>query len=323
MKKPVVFFIVGPTASGKTDAAVYSARKLDGEIVSADSIQIYRGLNIGAAKPDETEKGGIPHHLTDIVDYLDETYNAARFASDAAEIIKDITERGKAPIVAGGTGLYVNSLLYPLDFTNVKPDSVIRDRLAAEEEREPGVLYKRLAEADPRSAERISRSDLKRIVRALEILEVTGRTMTEQGGDFLNTKQAEIPFYPVIAGINMDRSELYDRINKRVDSMMEKGLFDEVKRLYDGSGRKRALSLQGIGYKQLISYIDGETTYDEAVELIKRDTRRYAKRQIAWFKRDERIRWFDRGDYSDAGGLNDAIAEYFIAERDIYVREQY
>lgn len=322
MNKPVVYFIVGPTASGKSDAAVYSAKKLDGEIISADSIQIYRGLNIGTAKPAPEEMCGVPHHLIDIVDFQDESYNAARFASDAASLINEITGRGKAPIVAGGTGLYVSSLLYPLDFTTVKPDKELRERLIEEEAEHPGVLYERLSSADPVSAARISRGDLKRIVRALEIFEITGKTMTEHGGDFLNSREKEIPFHPVIAGISMDRSELYDRINKRADRMIERGLCDEVKKLYEAAGGKRVLSLQGIGYRQLISWIEGEATLEEAVELIKRDTRRYAKRQIAWFKRDNRIRWFDRCDYPDPVRLNESIADYFIEKRDRYGRNQ-
>ncbi|MCR5610801.1 MAG: tRNA (adenosine(37)-N6)-dimethylallyltransferase MiaA [Clostridiales bacterium] len=315
MKKPLVFFIVGPTASGKTDAAVYAAKKLGGEIISADSIQIYRGMDIGTAKPDEAEKGGVPHHMIDVVDYLDESYNAARFASDASALISKITERGMAPVIAGGTGLYVNSLLYPLDFTSVKPDEELRAKLGKEEEEEPGTLYKRLSENDPAAAGRINRGDIKRIIRALEILEVTGKTMTEQGGDFLNSRGEEIPFEPVIAGINMDRTVLYDRINRRVDKMIERDLCDEARRLYEEAGKRRVLSLQGIGYKQFISYFEGECTFDEAVELIKRDTRRYAKRQIAWFKRDKRIRWFDRGEYASSEELNKAVADYFIGER--------
>ena len=319
MKKPVVFFIVGPTASGKTEAAVYTAQKLDGEIVSADSIQIYKRLDIGSAKPSEEEKGGIPHHLLDFVDYTDESYNAARFASDASKAIKEIMERGKTPIVVGGTGLYVNSLLYPLDFTHAEPNREIRERLSKEEKSAPGSLHKKLSSVDPSAAKRISPNDLKRIVRALEICEVTGSSMTDLGGDFLNEKKAEIPFHPIIAGITMERSVLYERINKRVDIMLQNGLANEAWRLYNEADRKRVLSLQGIGYKQFLSYFDGEATFDETVELIKRDTRRYAKRQIAWFKRDGRIKWFDLTCCQSKEELKKDI-EIWIEERDIYER---
>lgn len=311
MNKPVVYFIVGPTASGKTEAAVHCALEMNGEVVSADSIQIYRGLEKGSAKPSEEEKKGVPHHLIDIVDYTCEDYNVACFAKDAALCIEDILARGKTPIVAGGTGLYVNSLLYPLDFTAVKPDPAIRKRLIEEETISPGCLYSRLSEVDPVSAKRLHPNDLKRIVRALEVAECTGKSLTEQGGDFLNERNAEIPFIPVIAGITMDRSLLYDRINRRVDIMLANGLEEEALKLYLSCGKRPVLALQAIGYKQFIAYFGGEASYEETVELIKRETRRFAKRQISWFKRDKRIRWFDTADYPDREYMNEAIADYF------------
>ena len=196
------------------------------------------------------------------------------------------------------------------------PDKTIRDSLLSEEAQRPGALYERLKTIDPVSAERLHKNDIKRIVRALEIYETSGVTLTESGGDFLNERREEIPFVPVIAGLTMDRRLLYDRINRRVDLMLENGLCDEAWRMYDGCGRKQVLSLQAIGYKQLICYFNGEATYEEAVELIKRDTRRYAKRQISWFKRDKRIKWFDYGDYSDKQELLEAIVDYFKKERE-------
>lgn len=311
MEKPVVYFIVGPTASGKTDAAVACAIAMNGEVISADSIQIYRGLDKGSAKPTEEEKRGVPHHLIDIVDYKDEDYNVACFARDAAACIEDIVSRGKAPIVAGGTGLYVNSLLYPLDFSAAGPDREFRRMLMDEESAEPGVLHRRLAETDPVSAERLHPNDLKRIIRALEVKKATGATLTENGGDFLNERHAKIPFNPVIAGLTMDRAVLYERIGRRVDMMLENGLLEEARMLYENCGKTPVLALQAIGYKQFISYFEGEATYDETVALIKRDTRRFAKRQIAWFKRDKRIRWFDPAEYPDKESLHRAITEYF------------
>ena len=312
--KPIVLFIVGPTASGKTDAAVYAARRLDGEIISADSIQIYRGLDKGTSKPSDEEKKGVTHHLIDIVDFTCEDYNVACFKSDAEKLIGDITSRDRIPIVAGGTGLYINSLLYPLDFTEVKPDESIRQRLLLEENNTPGILFKRLADADPAAGKRIHPNDLKRIVRALEVFESTGKTLTDHGGDFSNERGCGISFTPVVAGINMDRSALYDRINRRVDYMLEEGLEEEAFDLFERAGRKQVLSLQAIGYKQLIAFFKGETTHDDAVELIKRDTRRYAKRQISWFKRDNRVRWFDVGEYASKADLNDSIVNYLKEE---------
>ena len=311
MPKPRVYFIVGPTASGKTDAAVSAALAMNGEVVSADAIQIYRGLDKGSAKPTEEEKRGVPHHMIDIVDFTCEDYNVACFAGDAAECINDILSRGKTPIVAGGTGLYVNSLLYPLDFTEVKPDRELRERLLSEEEKEPGALYKRLCRVDPVSAARLHPNDQKRIVRALEVFETTGRNLTQQGGDFLNSRNAEIPFDPVIAGITMDRQKLYERINLRVDLMLENGLEQEARRLWEAAGRKQLLSLQAIGYKQFIAYFKGEISFDEAVELIKRETRRFAKRQISWFKRDGRIKWFTAEEYATRAELHEAMIRYF------------
>lgn len=318
MKKPLVFFIVGPTASGKTDAAVYAALEFDGEVISADSIQIYRELNKGTSKPTEEEKKGATHHLIDIVDFECEDYNVACFKKDAESFISDIVSRGRAPIVAGGTGLYVNSLLYPLDFTSVKPDEGIRSKLLSLEESAPGSLYEKLKTVDPETAGRLHPNDLKRIVRALEVYESTGASLTEHGGDFSNRRGEEIPFRPVIAGINMDRARLYERINARVDRMLQDGLLEEALDLYNRAGRKQTLSLQAIGYKQLIAYFNGEAKYDEAVELIKRDTRRYAKRQISWFKRDERIRWFNAEEYGSKEKLNVAITEYFSEEKKKY-----
>ena len=315
MEKNTVFFIVGPTACGKTDAAVSAALALDGEVVSADSIQIYRGLDRGSAKPTEEEKRGVVHHMIDIVGWEEEDYNVARFARDAAECIEEIASRGKTPIVAGGTGLYVNSLLYPLDFTSVLPDPGLRERLTEEEAASPGCLYERLKEADPAAAERLHPNDLKRIVRALEVFESSGVSLTDHGGDFLNEKEREIGFEPVIAGVAMDRARLYERINKRVDIMLENGLEEEARALWLASGKKPPLALQAIGYKQFIAYFEGKAGYDETVELIKRETRRFAKRQISWFKRDKRIRWFDADKVTKAE-LHQEIISYFKEERE-------
>jgi tRNA dimethylallyltransferase len=312
--KSKVFFVVGPTASGKTDAAVECALALNGEVISADAIQIYRGLDKGSAKPTPDEMRGVPHHLIDTVDYTDSSYNVACFARDAGKCIRDIISRGRTPIVCGGTGLYVNSLVYPLDFTEVKPDKELREKLLSEEDKAPGNLYKRLLTVDPVSAERLHPNDIKRIVRALEVYELTGRSLTDNGGDFMNSRGADIPYEPVIAGLAMDRARLYDRIGRRVDMMIANGLFEEADALYKSVSFDPPLSLQAIGYKQFSAFFEGLCTFDEAVQLIKRDTRRFAKRQISWFKRDERIRWFNADDYPDRAALHADIIEYFKGE---------
>lgn len=314
MNKPAVLFIVGPTASGKTDAAVEAALRLNGEVISADAIQIYRGLNVGSAKPTAEEMRGVPHHLIDFVDYTAEDYNVARFAKDASQLIRDISSRGRLPIVAGGTGLYVNSLLYPLDFTAAPPDAALRAALEAEEDASPGTLHERLRAVDPVSAARLHPNDRKRLIRALEVFKNTGRTLTEHGGDFLNERGADIPFFPVIVRLEPDRAALYERIGRRVDMMLENGLEREVMELWQGCGRRQPLSLQGIGYRQFICYFEGEATYDEAVSLIKRDTRRFAKRQVSWFKREGRARGFDPGAYPDRESFYKDIISYFTQE---------
>ena len=315
MQKPRVYFIVGATATGKTAAAVDIAKRLNGEVISADAIQIYRRLNKGSAKPSEEEKSGIVHHLIDVVDYTCDDYNAARFAKDAGDCIRDICARGRTPIVAGGTGLYINSLVYPLNFTEVKPNGILRNALEADEKAEPGTLYKRLHLLDAEAAEKLHPNDLKRIVRALEVCLTTGTSLTAQGGDFLNERKNEIPYEPVMAGIFMDRAVLYERINKRVELMLEAGLAEEARQLYSECRNRELHSMQAIGYKQFIAYFEGECTYDEAVDSIKRETRRFAKRQIAWFKRDARIKWFDALAYAEPLELYDAISDYFTKER--------
>lgn len=307
--KQKIYLIVGPTASGKTSVSLDIAERMNAEIVSADSIQIYRGLDIGSAKPSIAERRGIPHHLMDEVDVDDTSFNVSVFRERAVAAIYDIASRGKTPLVVGGTGLYINSLIFPLDFSKAEPDFERRNELLAIEQTEKGRLHSMLAQVDPVSAERLHANDVKRIIRALEVFEKTGVPLTEHGGDFANTREAEIEFEPRIAGITMDRAKLYERIELRIDAMLEQGLLNEVDSII-GAGYDPALpALQGLGYKQLIMFRNGELSYDEAVELIKRDTRRFAKRQLSWFKRDKRIRWFDSG--ALGGDISDAVFDYF------------
>ena len=307
--KQIIYLIVGPTASGKTAVSIDIAERMNAEIISADSIQVYKRLDIGSAKPSLEERRGIPHHLMDLVDIADTSYNVAVYREKALECIRDIAERGKTPLIVGGTGLYVNSLVFPLNFSEAEPDFERREALLALEQEERGVLHGMLERIDPETAQRLHINDTKRIIRAIEVYEQTGVPLSAHGGDFANLRNVEIEFEPVMAAITMDRAKLYSRIEKRIDLMLEQGLLDEVDSIINDGFDSSLPALQGLGYKQLIMFRRGEIGFDEAVELIKRDTRRFAKRQISWFKRDKRIRWFDADKYGDE--LSSAVFDYF------------
>lgn len=307
--KQKIYLIVGPTASGKTAVSIDIAERMNAEIISADSIQVYKRLDIGSAKPSLEERRGIPHNLMDLVDIADTSYNVAVYREKALECIRDIAERGKTPLIVGGTGLYVNSLVFPLNFSEAEPDFERREALLALEQEERGVLHGMLERIDPETAQRLHINDTKRIIRAIEVYEQTGVPLSAHGGDFANLRKVEIEFEPVMAAITMDRAKLYSRIEKRIDLMLEQGLLDEVDSIINDGFDSSLPALQGLGYKQLIMFRRGEIGFDEAVELIKRDTRRFAKRQISWFKRDKRIRWFAADKYGDA--LSSAVFDYF------------
>lgn len=307
MKK--IALIVGPTACGKTAASIRVAQMLDAEIISADSIQIYRGLDIGSAKPTPDEMCGVPHHMLDVVDYCEGDFSVSKFRQMADKCIADISGRGKVPLVVGGTGLYVNALTFPLSFAGVAADETLRERLREEEENEPGCLYRRLQAIDPQRASQLHPNDQKRIIRAIEIYELSQRPMSEESRDFQNAQEAAPPYDSIILGLTMDRGSLYTRINQRVDQMMEAGLLQEVQRIHAAGMNPALPALQGIGYKQLLAHLNGEYSLEEAVELIKRETRRFAKRQWTWFRRDKRIQWFDVGTYSDLETLYSQMAD--------------
>ena len=291
--------IGGPTASGKTALAVELAKRLDGEIVSADSMQIYKYMNIGSAKPDEEEKQGIPHHLMDVAEPT-ENFSLGDYLVLARKAIEDIHERGKLPILTGGTGLYINSLINNIELADEHNTMEIREKLLAfAEQNGNDALYKRLCEVDPESAGRIHPNNVKRVMRALEIFESTGKTMTES----LKNSVKPAIYKTVQYGINYDREVLYDRINRRVDIMIEQGLVGEVQKLVEMGCRRDNTSMQGIGYKEVLDYLDGKLTLCEMAEEIKQATRRYAKRQITWFKRNEMI-WLDAAELDF-----DALAE--------------
>ena len=305
--KENLLVLLGPTAIGKTDVSIDLAKRMNGEIISADSMQIYKYMDIGSAKVTKEEMQGIEHHLVDILN-PDEDFTVANYKSRAEKLITEINNKGKLPIIAGGTGLYINSLVYDLNFTQVAPDEEFRSRLEnIAEEKGNEFIYEKLAKIDKESSEKISPNDQKRVIRALEIFEVTGKTMSEYNKDF--RKPIE-DYNLVMIGLNMDRARLYERINLRVDIMMENGLVEEVKSILSMGYNKDLVSMQGIGYKEIIMYLENEITLERSIELIKQKSRNYAKRQLTWFRRDKRIKWMDLDNYSEMETLIEEIIEY-------------
>ncbi|SHJ47299.1 tRNA (adenosine(37)-N6)-dimethylallyltransferase MiaA [Paramaledivibacter caminithermalis] len=288
MKKPLVI-IAGPTAVGKTEISIEAAKRLNGEIVSADSMQIYKYLNIGSAKPTKEEMEGIPHYLIDEIDPRTD-FSVSEYRNLAKNYIDKILLKKKLPIVAGGTGLYVNSLIYDMDFSNTKSDKAIRQRLTREYELYGGeYLHDKLKEVDRRAAERIHSNNVKRVIRALEVFYTTGESIKDFSKDLVQSKDYDY----ILIGLNRDRHELYERINKRVDIMFDNGLLAEVKNLVEMGLTIQDISMKGIGYKEIIGYLNGEYDLSRAIELVKRNTRRYAKRQLTWFKRYQNMKWFN------------------------------
>ena len=291
--KPKVVVIVGPTASGKTALSIEIAKKLDGEIISSDSMQIYKDMDIGTAKVTKEEAQGIKHYLVDFVS-PDQRYTVSDFKKDAETAIKEILEKGKVPIVVGGTGLYVNSLIYGIEYQDMKIDEDYRNELMsrAEDPAELEKLWNEANDIDPEAMTKISKNDKKRIIRVLEIFKSTGKTKTEQ--EILSRQKGTEYDYKVF-GISMDRQKLYERINLRVDLMIEAGLEDEVRNLLNKYS-EFPTAMQGLGYKEVKEYFDGFLTRDEMIEKIKQESRRYAKRQLTWFRRNEDIIWLDKDD---------------------------
>ena len=286
--QPLVLVITGPTATGKTALAVELAKSLNGEVVSADSMQIYKYMDIGTAKVTEEEKCGVPHHMVDCVSPF-EDYSAARYVEEASVCCDDILSRGRLPVIAGGTGLYIDSLLAGRTFAQ-RGDESIRARLSAEYDEYGGeVLHERLKIADPDAAARLHANDKKRIVRALEIFEATGIPMSEH-----DRLSREVPpkYRAVKIALSFeDREDLYARIDKRVDLMMEAGLVNEVTKLLDMGLTAKHTAMQAIGYKELVAAIQNGESFDLAADRIKQESRRYAKRQLSWLRRDESINW--------------------------------
>lgn len=281
--------VVGPTASGKTALAVELAKRFNGEVISADSMQVYKGMDIATAKPDENEMSGIPHHLISIIS-PDEEFSVSIFKTLAEKAIEDISSRGKLPIIAGGTGLYIDAVLNNTTFLDNTKNDEIRSKLQQRAESEGAeALYKELLEKDRETAEKIHPNNVLKIVRALEILYSSGKTLTEQNAQSHLKKS---PYESLIIGLNAkERDYLYNRINSRVEKMVDMGLAEECRAFYSQSFAHTAV--QAIGYKEIKPYLDGEITLDEAKDNLKQSTRRYAKRQLTWFRRNERINWLN------------------------------
>ena len=287
-----IICIAGPTASGKTALAVALARELDGEVVSCDSMQVYKRMDIGTAKPSPEERQGIPHHMIDVAEPW-EDYSVSRYCADAAPIVEDIVSRGKTAIIAGGTGLYMDSLIRGNDFAPF-PSTGVRERLEREADREGmEALLARLRAVDPEAAARLHLSDRKRIIRAMEVYLETGETITAH-----NRRTQALPprFSPVWLGLDFEsRAELYSRIDRRVDVMLEAGLLEEIRALLRSGIPEKCTAMQAIGYKEFTDALDGRCTVEAAADQVRQSSRRYAKRQLTWFRRNGRIHWLRRG----------------------------
>jgi len=286
---PKILVIVGPTASGKTRMAVELSQRHNGEVISADSMQIYRTMDIGTAKPTKEEMGGIPHHMIDVAD-PEEDFSVARYVEMAARCVDDVLERGKLPIVAGGTGLYIDSLLSGRTFAPFSPDSALRGELERELEEKGGqAMLEALAQVDPEAAQRLHPNDHKRIIRALEVYRSTGKTITQHNRE----TQAIPPRYNALTiGLAFqDRQAMWRRIDQRVDEMVAAGLEDEVRRLLTSGISPKCTAMQAIGYKEFTQALSGEMTWQEAADVVKLRSRQYAKRQLTWFGRNPNTRW--------------------------------
>lgn len=288
--KPKVIVICGPTASGKTSLSIELAKQINGEIVSSDSMQIYKDMDIGTAKPTKEEMQNIKHYLIDFVP-PNERYSVASFKNDAEQAIEEIIKKGKVPIIVGGTGLYVNSLIYGIEFNSIEINEQYRRELETRVAKEGlDKLYEEAKNIDPEAIRNISKNDKKRIIRILEIYKQTGKTKTEQE---IESRKNGIKYDYKVFAINMDRNILYERINKRVDIMIQQGLIEEVENLIK-KYNDFPTAMQGLGYKEVVQYLEGNLTKQEMIDKIKMETRRYSKRQITWFKKNKNTIWLNR-----------------------------
>ena len=289
MAKQKVIVICGPTASGKTALSIELAKKINGEIVSCDSMQIYKEMDIGTAKPTEAEKQGIKHYMIDIIS-PNERYSVADYKIQAKKAIKEIISKGKTPIVVGGTGLYIDSLIYEIEYPNIEFDEEYRNEIETRVSKE-GLekIYEEAKIIDPKAIEKISPNDKKRIIRILEIYHATGKNKTDQEKE---SRKKEVEFDYKVYAISWDREVLYERINKRVDIMLEEGLVKEVEAI-NKKYNQFPTAMQGLGYKEVVQYLNKECSYEEMTEKIKMETRRYAKRQLTWFRKNKETIWLN------------------------------
>lgn len=293
-KKPMIV-LTGPTAVGKTKLSIALAKAVAGEIISADSMQVYRHMDIGSAKITQEEMQGVPHHLIDILEPWEE-FNVVVFKQKCEECLKGIYERGHIPILTGGTGFYIQAVLRDIDFTENEENRLLRtslEELAAKEGAE--ALHAKLKEVDPVSAEAIHANNIKRVIRALEYYELTGKPISDHNEQ---EKQKESAYHSCYFVLNDDRERLYGRIEERIDEMLENGLIDEVKKLREMGCHRKMVSMQGLGYKEILAYLEGESSLEEAVYLLKRDTRHFAKRQLTWFRREQAVIWIDKDKFA-------------------------
>ncbi len=306
MKRPLII-LAGPTAVGKTSLSIRLAKTIDAEIISADCMQVYRHMDIGSAKICPEEMEGIPHHLIDALE-PEEDFNVVRFQQIAKSAAEEIWERGKIPLVVGGTGFYIQALLYAIDFTENDGDTAYREELEETARKKGGeYLHQLLKDADPKAALDIHPNNIKRIIRALEFHRQTGGKISEHNE---RERAKKSPYNYAYFVLTDERSRLYERIDRRVDQMMEEGLPGEVRFLKDRGVRRDSTAMQGLGYKELFAYLEGEYSFDEAVRIIKRDTRHFAKRQLTWFKREKDVIWADKS----VLGSEDAVMEFMMEE---------
>lgn len=307
MKKQTVIILTGPTAVGKTKASIGLAKAIDGEIISADSMQVYRHMDIGSAKIKQEEMDGVVHHLIDVLE-PDEEFHVVRFQEMAKQAMQEIWERGHIPIVTGGTGFYIQALLYDIDFDeNEKEDTYRKELEQYAAQFGADALHQKLALVDPKSAQAIHANNVKRVIRALEFYEQTGKPISEHNE---TQRQKESPYQFVYFVLTDDRDHLYKRIDKRVDQMIEEGLVEEVRSLKEKGYTSQMVSMQGLGYKEILAYLNGDCTLEEAIYTIKRDTRHFAKRQLTWFKRERDVTWIDKEKYDyDEARILDAMLE--------------
>lgn len=306
MKKPLII-LTGPTAVGKTSLSIQLAKTIGGEIISADSIQVYKKMDIGTAKIKREEMEGIPHYLIDVLE-PDEEFNVVRFQKMAKEAMEKIYENGHIPIIVGGTGFYIQALLYDIDFNDTESESSYREELQQYADTYGAIaLHERLKQIDKESANKIHPNNVKRVIRAIEYFEQTGEPISKHNEE---QAQKESPYNFLYIVLNHDRDILYNRIDLRVDQMIEKGLVKEVKQLLESGYTKELVSMQGLGYKEFIPYFEGEISLEQAIYTLKRDTRHFAKRQITWFKREKDVIWLSKKEYPTDEQLLKQILTY-------------